>query len=381
MESPPARGYLDLLVALGWLALAAAATALSLDGVVRLVLLIPTTVFVPGYAVVSLAYPTAGSPPEESTIGQSETGLRKTFARGDTAVGGVERIALAVLWSLVAVPTVALGVHFSPYPIAAGPVQVGVFGATLALLAAAFVSRARQPGDERFVPPAPSLPNFLGESSGFRKSSPTLGSPTGSASRSWPQLLLAASLLVLASSVGYAFVAPPDDPEFTELYVQSGNVTDETTALYPATLVRGEPEPFEFAVVNREESSVRYSYVVELQRVDRAAADGSTAEESVNSTRNGSAGSGANGSAEVVAETEVDRGSFELADGATRNVTTRVTPRTTGDDLRVVVLVYRGDAPADPGLDDAYRSLRLPVEVTADGTTDSSALRAPRGGR
>lgn len=378
MESRPARGYLDLLVGVGWLAVAAAATALSLDGIVRLALLIPTTVFLPGYAVVSMAYPTAGSPPEESTMGPSGTGLRKAFSRGNHAIGGIERIALAVVWSLVVVPGVALAVHFSPFPITARPIQIGVFGITFALLVGAFVSRARQSQDERFAPSLPSFPDAPGQSSGIGKSSPTLGKPTGSASGA--RVLLAVSLLVLASSVGYAFVFPPQRDGFTELYVQSDDVSSETTALYPSTLVRGEAQPFEFAVTNREESAVRYSYVVELQRVDRPTADGSGANDSVGSGANNSVGSGTNSSAEVVAQTEIDRGSFELADGATQNVTSRVTPQTTGDDLRVVVLVYQGDPPSDPSLDNAYRSLRLPVEVTAsdgDSGTDSSARRVP----
>jgi uncharacterized membrane protein len=372
MESRPAHGYLDLLVALGWLALAAAATALSLDGIARLVLLIPTTVFLPGYAVVSLAYPTEGAPPEEATIGPTGTGLQKAFDRGNHAIGGVERFALAVLWSLVVVPAVTLAVHFSPFPIAARPVQIATLGVTFVLLVGAVLSRARQSADERYAPGVPSLSNFPGRSSGFGKSSPTLGST--SSSRSWPTLLFAVSLLVLASSVGYALVAPPTDGGFTELYVQSGDVTDETTSLYPSSLVRGQPQPFEFGVTNREGSSVEYGYVVALQRVDESTGDTAN---TTNASRGGNVSTGgnssgsANASAEILAQTEIDRGSFELADGETRNVTARVTPRTTGEDLRVVILVYRGDAPENPSLDSAYRALRLPVEVTATSRGDN----------
>lgn len=375
MESRPARGYLDLLVALGWLALAAAATVLPLDGPARLALFVPTTVFLPGYAVVSLAYPTAGSPPEESTIGASDTGLRKAFSRGGHAIGGVERVALAVVWSLVVVPAVALGVHFSPYPISVRPIRVGVFGVTLALTLGAVLSRARQPEDERFSPSLPSLPSGSSEFDGSPMSS---GSPSSGLGTTWSRGLLAVSLLVLASSVGYAFVAPPHDAEFTELYVQSGDVTDETTSLYPSTLVRGQTRPLTFAVTNREGSSVEYGYVVALQRIDRpGSGDGAPASDRSGagngSTASDPAGSG-NVSAEVVAGVEVDRGGFELAEGATRNVTARVTPQTAGDDLRIVVLLYRGDPPSDPNLGDAYRSLRLPINVTANGgnATDTS---------
>ncbi|UPV76848.1 DUF1616 domain-containing protein (plasmid) [Halorussus limi] len=377
MESRPARGYLDLLVAFGLLAAAAAATALSLDGIARFVLLIPTVVFLPGYAVVALVYPTRGSPPEESTIGPTGTGLRTAFSRGDHGIGGVERVVLAVLWTVIVVPAVALAVHFSPFPIAARPIQVGVFGATAVLLVCAAVSRARQSPDDRFAPGVPSPSDLFGESSsGFRTGSPTLGTPS-KASRPWSGILVAVSLLVLASSVGYALVAPPADEGFTELYVQSGNVTDETTALYPSTLTRGRSQPLDFAVVNREGSTVEYGYAVELQRVERSGAAGANA----SVADDGSAGTkGANDSVEVVAETEVDRGSFELAAGETRNLTAQITPQATGDDLRIVVLVYRGDPPQDPSLDTAYRSLRLPVEVAAggDGANGSAARRTPR---
>ncbi|WP_135855420.1 DUF1616 domain-containing protein [Halorussus salinus] len=386
MDSRPARGYLDLLVSFGLLAVAAAATLLSLDGIARLVALIPTVVFLPGYAVVSMAYPTRGSPPEEATIGSSGTGLREAFSRGDHAVGGVERVALAVLWSVVVVPAVALAVHFSPFDIAAGPIRGGVLGATALLLAGAVVSRARQSPDERFAPGVPSLSALFGGSSfGFRQSS-ALGTPAGG-SRPWSGVLLGVSLLLLASSVGYAVVAPPADEGFTELYVQSGDVTAETTALYPSTLARGQPRPFDFAVTNQEGERVEYGYVVQLQRVDRAT--GATVNSSGDGVSGGGASAGtasanfsvggnATSSVEVVAATEVDAGRFELAPGETRNVTARVTPRATGDDLRVVVLLYEGSPPSDPSLDTAYRALRLPVTVTAGDGGSTATRRPPR---
>ena len=376
MESRPARGYLDLLVAFGLLAVAAAATLLSLDGIARLAALIPTVVFLPGYAVVSMTYPTSGSPPEDSTIGPSGTGLKDAFSRGNHGIGGIERLALAVLWSVVVVPAVALAVHFSPFPIAAGPIQVGVLGTTAVLLVGAVVSRARQSLDDRFSPSVPSLSTLLGGSTfGLRQSS-ALGSISES-SRSWSGILLAVSLLVLASSVGYAVVAPPADEGFTELYVQSDDVTDETTSLYPSTLVRGQDNPFEFGVTNQEGERTDYSYVVKLQRVDRPTTpSGATVNSSGNGTSSGGGNfSAANASTEVVVSTEVDNGSFELGPGETRNVTSRVTPQATGDDLRVVLLVYEGDPPQDPTLGNAYRALRLPIEViTAEEADDGDVL-------
>ncbi|ELZ10991.1 hypothetical protein C479_09278 [Halovivax asiaticus JCM 14624] len=352
MELRNLRGYLDLLVALSWVVLAAAVVAVSLHGIVRLVLLVPIVVFLPGYAVVSLSYPTAGSPTTESANGGSNAGLRARFARDNHAIGGVERIPLAIVWSLVVVPGIALGVHFSPSPIAAEPLQAGVFGVTAALLVAATVARARHPANERFVASLPRLPD---RSSGFGSASSPLGTQASSTSHPGARLLLVVSLLVLASSVGYAFAASPHDERFTELSIQSGEVTNETTALYPSTLVDGQAADFEFAVGNHEGSSVEYEYVVALQHLD-----GSDAEPV------------------VVDERAAERGEFELADGETRTVTADVTPETTGDDVRIVVLLYRDGAPADPSLENAYRSLRLPVDVTAsDSVAASSARQAP----
>lgn len=343
MASRTLYGYLDLSAALCWVVLATGAVALPLGGIPRLVLVVPVAIFVPGYALVSIAYPTAGGPPDESTLGRSEIGLRETFARGDHAVGSVERVALALLWSIVLVPSVALAVHLSPYPIETGPILLGVFGTTFALLVVAFASRARHPEDERY---APSLPARSNRSSGGLDPQPA---------RSGASILLAVSLLVLSSSVAYALVAPPQGEGFTELYVQSGDVTNETTALYPSTLVQGETQPFEFGVTNREGDPVTYGYAVAFQRIDGTGDD-----------------------AEVLAETEVERGTFELGDGATRNVTAQVTPETTGEDYRVVVLLYRGPPPSNPDADGAYRSLRLPVDVLAEESADDAAARDAR---
>lgn len=343
MASRTLYGYLDLAAALGWVALAAGAVALPLRGIPRLVLVVPVAIFVPGYALVSIAYPTGGGPPDESTLGRSEIGLRETFARGDHAIGSVERVALALLWSVVLVPSVALAVHLSPHPIETEPILIGVFGTTLALLVGAFASRARHSEDERY---APSLPTRSKRASGGLDPAPT---------RSGASVLLAVSLLVLSSSVAYALVAPPQGEAFTELYVRSGDVTSETTALYPSELVRGEPRPVEFGVTNREDGPVTYGYAVAVQRIDGAGDD-----------------------AEVLAETEVERGTFDLADGETRNVTATVTPEATGEDYRIVVLLYLGPPPSSPDVDGAYRSLRLPVDVVADGSADEPTARDTR---
>ncbi|MGM0591274.1 MAG: DUF1616 domain-containing protein [Halobacteriota archaeon] len=330
--------HADLAAVVGWVALAAGAAFLDVGGLPRLVLMAPVVAFLPGWAAVSLVFPTVGTAPAESAFDREAPGMVRTYSRGGHAVGGVERVALSVLLSVVIVPTVALGVHFSPWAIRVEPLLAGIAGITVLLALLALGRRATNAPEERYTVPLPvPSPRPYG----------ALGSTR--APSVWG-VLLALSLLVLASSVGYALVAPPQPEGFTELYVRSGPVTNETTSLYPSTLTQGESQEFHFAVENHEHETVAYTYVVLFQRVETADAG----------TR-------------VVASEELDRGGFELGDGEATNASVQVTPRLAGDELRVVVLLYEDDVPANPSVDTAYRVLDLPVDVLAGGAASEAS--------
>lgn len=110
---------------------------------------------------------------------------------------------------------------------------------------------------------------------------------------------------------------------------------------YPSVLRRGEPQRFVLVVRNFEETVGEYTVVTQLQRVERE------------------------GSSLVVTEREeLDRFGVEVDIRESRPTRLDVTPTLVGEDLRLVVLLYEGEPPAEPTKENALHSLHLWLDVT-----------------
>ena len=339
MRTRAHRWIVDLAAVIAWTIAAGAVAAAGVDGALRIAAFVPLAVFLPGYAVVSALYP-ARRDGDHPAFDDYEHSIDRAFTRPD-ALSGLERVALAMLLSVVVVPAIVLGANFSPWGIARWPIYGGVAAVTIAATIVAAAARSRLPPEDRYRPPIPSRSAF-----GLRPRRTAIGE-----SRSIvPRIALAASVLLLTSSVGYALVAPPEGQAFTELYVQTGIVTGETESMYPSTYTRGSTGNLTFAVANHEGRNEEYGYSVRLQRID-----------------------GAGENATVREDAALDSGRIAVADGETRNVTVPVRPETAGSELRIVVLLYRGEPPADPTVENAYRVLRLPVDVVVGVQSDAGA--------
>jgi uncharacterized membrane protein len=94
---------------------------------------------------------------------------------------------------------------------------------------------------------------------------------------------------------------------------------------------------------------VEYTVVVELQRV--------TIVNETDSTTNAT-------TVRVLDERELRRFEVSLAHNETWHNQHTVTPTMTGDRLRLQYLLYRGEPPADPSGETAYRELHLWVNVS-----------------
>lgn len=328
-----------LLVAAG---LAAATVVLGLGGWIRALIVVPLVVFVPGYALMAALFPAA--PERESrSFDANRSGL--TDPRSEKGgIDGVERVGFSAVTSIVVVALVALAVHFSPWPITVGPVLVGLVGVVVAFTALAFVRRATLRDARRYSPavlaPLASLP--------FDRATDRMGD-----GRPWAfNVALAVAVLLLATSVGYAAINPPRGDGFTELSVDTPNVTGDTEALYPETFAAGSSRQLPLLLSNHEHEAVDYEVIVLVQRIERDDAGVS-----------------------VVEESEAARRTVSLGAGETRNVSVDVGPTMAGDDLRLAVLAYVGDPPGDPGVESARQSLTLPIDVV--GGNDGSAAVAP----
>ena len=307
--------FADLLVVLLLTAVGGYVAYADFGGRLRVAVVMPLAVLLPGYALLSALYPSAGA-----------AGTSRTFGTGDAdagyALGGPERIALSVALSVAIVPLVAAATNFTPWGIREHPVIIGVAGVTAALTLLAFVRQLRVPAEDRYLPGVPEL-----------LFTPT-GRGDGDGTLQMLNVAILLSFLLVASTAGYAAFNPPQGEQFTEFYVDTKNVDSDVDSMYQRSFPSGEASELTVVVGNREESRTEYTVVAMLQRVEDGA---------------------------VVEQQRLTERSVTVDAGATTRVPLTVEPSMTGENLRVKLFLHKG-APSD----DPYRTARLWVSVGSE---------------
>lgn len=301
----------------------------GLGGPLRIALAIPLVILLPGYAFVSIFYPdeATGRVQRDSPEGTSLINTA-TLPQG---LNTIERLVFSVVFSVAITPAVATVVSFSPWGITVQTVVLGLGLTTLVLAVLGIISRWRCPPDRRLAFSRQQFSVLLRSGRGPLDRRPTRAYNTA----------LILSLVLLAVAVGYALVAPPQHDGFTELYVETEEVTAETDVMYQASYTQGETSPLALFIGNQEHRDTTYSVVVLLQAVTYGD-DGVTVDN----------------------EEELARDEVRVSNGETREITLEITPTFSGDDMRLLVLLYTEEPPDDPSEETAYRTLRLPVEVS-----------------
>jgi len=326
------------------------------DTPLRILFGLPFVLFLPGYAFIAALFPEGGESPvdaetaDESTSGEDSDGdgdVESSFSIGGddrSGIDGIERVALAFGTSIAIVPLLGLGLNFTPWGIRLVPIMVTVVGFTLAATGVAARRRWALPVDEQFSVPYREWIDS-GRSELFEPETRLDGALN---------VLLVVSVLLAVSSVAYAVAVPPQGEQFSEFYLLTENEDGELVADgYPSTFVRGESASVVVGIGNNEYESTNYTVVVELQRVE--AVDGG------NLTANGTAN--ATTELRVVDRERLGELSAQLEHNETWQDTHELQPTMTGQNLRVQYLLYRGEPPAEPTRDNAYRSLHLWVDV------------------
>lgn len=330
--------FLDLAFVVLWTCFTVTLVSQGATGWLRTAAIVPFVTLFPGYVLLATLFPSGGTH-RTYPFDRNESGLENPMPT-KSGVDGAERFAFSVLLSVVVVAVVALIANFTPWGVTVVPILFGVAGWTLLWTLGALVSRVRLDPAERYVPRPLGLVSALRFSGGPSAS-------WGNESRSTMfDVALGLSILVFATSLGYAAVNPPQEAKasgFTEFYVETENVSGDVESTYPSQFAPGETRTVPVGIANHEQRSVDYHLVVLEQRVDD---------------------SGENAS--VRSEAELDRRTVSLGHGERTVLPLSVSPTKTGTDLRLLVLLYEDSPPADPALDSAYRSLRLPIDVTSD---------------
>jgi uncharacterized membrane protein len=318
----------DLVAALV-LTLAAATTVLLpfLAGTpLRAALGFAFVLLVPGYALVAALFP------DRAAAGREDD----SAAAGRDAPGGVARVALGVLSSVV---LAAVGGGALSLTVGLGETSavVALAGISVLLIATAAVRRRSLPPDERFAVP------LRGWTSTARTALVDPETRGGAALNA----ILVVALVVSLGGAAYATAVPGNQERFTEFGLLAEDADGDLVAAgYPTQFTAGEPRSQYVEITNREGETVSYTVLVRLQRVVVT-----------------------NDSVEVRGQEELRRFTPRLRDGETWRRNHTLTPTMTGERLRLTYLLYRGSPPAEPTVGNAHVHAYTWVNVSARNAT------------
>jgi len=296
-------GITDLIAISVVLLMTALAVLLEAPALVRVPLALVTVLFLPGYALAAALFPARD---------QVATGGLRSITR-------LERAALSVGFSITLVPMAALLLDVLSVPLTTETLLGTVLGLTFALLGAAAVRRRQLPADARYAP-------------AFDRSR--------LAGMDKLTLVLVLSLVFAGAAIAY----PQADAaaSTTEFYLLT---EDEDGALqaadYPTEFPAGESQSLSVAIGNRGTVSTSYTVVGQLQRAEMQ--DNETV---------------------VEERQQITERSETVPANDTTIMNETVTVSEPGN-YRLVYLLYRGEPPAEPRIDNAYRELHLWINVSS----------------
>lgn len=316
------------------LATAAFVTLEPRESGLRLLLGLPLVLIVPGYALVAAIFPgrirgkeSGEADPLTTDTAAPDRAASTSWLSTDVLQGisALERVALSILLSVVAVSTIGLVAAFTPWGITAGSMLVGIGVVTIVGILAAVIRRGQLPPEQRFRVSDPSRPV------GLRSVGPSsLGG--------WILfVIVCASILAATVAVGYAWTGSDGDVEF---YLLSEDESGDLVAgNYPDDLDRGEAVSLVTAVENHEGRTVEYTVVVTVERIG-------------NDTPGGE-------SDEVV----LDRYSEAVPPGVQWTHRHDVPADRVTEDFRLRYYLYDGAVPEDPTEVEPRQELQLTVDV------------------
>ncbi|WP_380677893.1 DUF1616 domain-containing protein [Salinigranum sp. GCM10025319] len=307
--------------------------------------------FVPGYVLSLVLFPAAdgavdeGNEPRDATE-TSPSGSDRPGETGIESISALKRLGFAAGASFVLVAVVGTAVSLTSIGEQVPTTILVVSVVTLVVIPVALRRRAELPPAARFRVSLRTVPSTA-SSALFRSDSRADLALT---------LLFVTMLLLAAGSVGYAVTAPKEKGTFSEFYLLTTNQTGDLVADdYPTEFVAGEPRPIVVGIGNQEYEPVTYTVIVELQNVRLE-----------------------NNRTVVLERERLQQFSPTVSHNDTWLQYHQIEPEMTGTRLRLTYLLYRDAPPATPTTENAYRDLRLWINVSAPQGTNANALSAPQ---
>ena len=164
----------------------------------------------------------------------------------------------------------------------------------------------------------------------------------------WMELLLSlvliVSILIAAISVGFALGAPKKDESFSELSLLTKGKNGKFIADdYPINFTDGQGRVLYVELTNHESRTMNYTIIIELQRVQLTT----------------------NNSTQVLQRQEINRFQAHVRKNETRRIPQTITPHMSGNNLRLIYLLYEGNPPNHPTKENAYREVHLWINVSS----------------
>lgn len=327
------RWLLDLIFA-ALLTVMAGAAILTLDGLLRIAVVLPVILFVPGYAFLSMLFPEgsrlSGSRSRSRSRNSGRTWGRQTnqSEETDTAflLNNIERLGLSLGLSLALVALIIFGLNFT-VGFSTKRIAAMLFGFTVAMIIFAIARRIVLPPEERYViefslNDLPMDTRFMG--------------------------MFAVSLLILTASVGLFAVQSPASKPYTGFTIVAQNESTGNTTLEAADNAIVNGEPVTIRVDNGAAETQTYTVVVALETLENG----------------------------EVTDTEViERLTTTVDSGALKRI--EYDPPNDGAD-RIVFYLYRGEAPENLSRESAYATLRYFLTTNAqDGEDEQESIASP----
>lgn len=221
----------DLLFAVGLVVLTDIFVLIPVlnESFIRTVLGLPLVLFLPGYALLAVLFPT-------------KTGLE-----------GIERAALSIGMSVAIVPLIGLVLNNTSFGIKEVPLLVSLSVLIILTCAAAYVRRMQLPEDKTFeISFKTSARSLLAE---------VLGKP-GSSTEKTLRTFLAISVLALIGTVVYVAILPHEQDPLTEFYILG---PDGAADNYTTEYLQGESGTVIVGIANHEHRTVNYTMDVRLE--------------------------------------------------------------------------------------------------------------------
>jgi len=190
------------------------------SGVLRIVLVLPLVLFIPGYTLLSAIFPKRGS------------------------LSGVERIAFSFGLSIAITILIGIILNYTPWGIKPYPILIST---TILIVIIMFIAWYKSPpfGEGLSVYLNINLPKWT-KMADLDKAL---------------YIFLVAAILLTLGTVSYVIAVPKQEQRFTEFYILS---VDNRAENYPREVILGEPVELIIGIVNHDDEVFTYSVVVRI---------------------------------------------------------------------------------------------------------------------